>query len=116
MSGDVGGDRLRPRWRLPQTRGSRFLVYRGLSPARDVSPPRRNSPATAGTPRWRDGIFGYHDFHSTAHELLAIVAGPAQLTLGGQHGRSLPGDRAAVLVLQGTIVQRPSLRGGPGDA
>jgi len=49
--------------------------------------------------RWRDGVYPYHHFHSTAHEALAVCAGEARLQLGGERGVSLavtPGD---VLVL-----------------
>jgi uncharacterized protein YjlB len=48
---------------------------------------------------WVNGIFSFHHFHSTAHEVLGIVAGSAAVILGGPRGRRFdvrPGD---VLVL-----------------
>lgn len=48
---------------------------------------------------WVDGIYPFHHFHSTAHEVLGIVAGSASVVLGGPSGRRFavgPGD---VLVL-----------------
>ena len=32
---------------------------------------------------WRDGIYTYHHYHSTAHEALGCYAGRAQVRLGG---------------------------------
>jgi uncharacterized protein YjlB len=48
---------------------------------------------------WRDGIFGFHHFHSTTHEVLGIVRGQADVILGGPEGRRIelaPGDVAVL--------------------
>lgn len=84
---------------------------------------------------WRNGIYGFHHYHSAAHEVLGIAAGRAKVRFGGEHGTSLElhaGD--AVLIPAGVghcnlgasadllvvgaypLGQRADLRrGGPGD-
>jgi uncharacterized protein YjlB len=48
---------------------------------------------------WVDGIFSFHHFHSTTHEVLGIVAGSASVILGGPSGRRFEVGRGDVLVL-----------------
>ena len=48
---------------------------------------------------WRDGIFSFHHFHSTAHEVLGIVSGQAAVVLGGPSGRRFDVRAGDVLVL-----------------
>jgi uncharacterized protein YjlB len=51
------------------------------------------------TGAWRNGIYAHHHYHSTAHEVLGIVAGSAHVRLGGEQGRTLvlaAGDVAVI--------------------
>jgi uncharacterized protein YjlB len=56
--------------------------------------------ATHGwTNSWRDGIYDYHHFHSTAHEVLGFARGRVHVQLGGPHGpvhAMGPGDVIAI--------------------
>jgi uncharacterized protein YjlB len=62
---------------------------------------------------WVDGVFDFHHFHSTSHEVLGVVAGEATLELGGPEGSSFDVAAGDVLVLPaGTGHRRATARRG----
>ena len=66
-----------PNSRLP------VLVYHDIDAARGASSCEELFASNGWLGSWRDGIFSYHHFHSTAHEVLGIVSGSATVILGG---------------------------------
>ncbi|MFZ0043648.1 MAG: cupin domain-containing protein [Solirubrobacteraceae bacterium] len=75
------------------------LVYPGVEGAGDAASAEALFAGNGWLGAWRDGIFDFHHFHSTAHEVLAITAGSATVALGGPDGETVEVSRGDVLVL-----------------
>jgi uncharacterized protein YjlB len=100
--------------RIPNNPRFPVLIYHGVDAAgagADAARQMFDQHAWGGS--WVDGVFGFHHFHSTSHEALAVVAGRATLELGGPQGEPFDVSAGDVLVLPaGTGHRRASSHAG----
>jgi len=55
---------------------------------------------------WRNGIYGFHHYHSTAHEVLGVYGGSARVRLGGESGISLEVTRGDVVIIPAGVTHK----------
>lgn len=82
-----------PNSRLP------VLVYRGIEATRSTGDIAVLFARNGWLGSWVNGIYPFQHFHSTAHEVLGIVAGTASVQLGGPDGPLFEVAAGDVLVL-----------------
>src|SRR5690242_15648657 len=75
------------------------LVYGDVEEAREAPACESMFARNGWLGSWRNGIYSFHHFHSTAHEVLGIVRGSAEVMLGGPAGTRFLIGQGDVLVL-----------------
>lgn len=91
-----------PNSRLP------LVLYRGALPAGgDRAASCERMFARHGWPdAWRNGIYGHHHYHSTAHEVLGIARGSARVRLGGENGQTVELAAGDVVVIPAGVAHK----------
>lgn len=51
------------------------------------------------TDSWRNGIYSFHHYHSTTHEVLGVYSGKALVHLGGEEGEKVQIEAGDVIVI-----------------
>lgn len=68
----------------------------GRQPDEDIHALYRSNDWRGG---WAWSVYGFHHYHSTAHEALTVAAGEARLMLGGPEGREVAVAAGDLVVL-----------------
>lgn len=84
---------------MPNNPALPVLIYRGVVPPGDPDRIEATLREHGWRPDWRDGVYDYHHYHSTAHEALACIGGWAELMLGGEGGTPVTIIAGDLLVL-----------------
>ena len=58
------------------------------------------------TNAWKDGVFDYHHYHSTSHEVLAVSKGDAILQFGGENGEPISVEEGDVVVIPAGVAHK----------
>jgi uncharacterized protein YjlB len=82
-----------------------LLVYRAALPP-DPAAMERAFAANDWSNGWRNGIFTYHHFHSTSHEVLGIAAGEVRVAFGGPSGQEVKVRAGDVVVIPAGVAHR----------
>lgn len=94
---------------IPNNERCPVLAYPGVVPIAGTDPAaafERLFAANRWGGSWRNGVFAFHHFHSTAHEVLGIYAGAATIALGGEGAVVLDVAAGDVLVVPAGVAHK----------
>ena len=87
--------------RIPNNPSLPLLVYPAAlgEPERSPSRCKEKLAGNGWVGAWVNGVFPYHHYHSTSHEVLCVVGGSARIAFGGPEGAVVGVEAGDVVVI-----------------
>ena len=79
-----------------------LLLYRNAFTGRNHDGAKwleKKFAANNWTNSWRNGVYSFHHYHSTSHEVLGIYSGKALLHLGGELGEKVEVHAGDIIII-----------------
>lgn len=89
--------------KLPVLLYSAALPFTGKDSPRDIEYLFKSN-GWEGT--WTDGVYDYHHYHSTAHEVIGVSTGTARIQLGGPFGMVFKVCKGDVLFIPAGVAHK----------
>jgi len=101
--------------RIPNNPNLPLLLYPRALEESDLSPSyvKKLLAENGWGGAWVNGVFPYHHYHSTSHEVLVVVGGSASITFGGPGGETVEVSSGDVVVIPAGVGHRNE--GSSGD-
>jgi len=109
QSDQVIYQRLKGDGSFPNNEGLPLLVYQGALALPQSNPAAMVEDlfkANGWNGSWRNGIYEFHHYHSTAHEVLGVYGGFAKVQLGGENGITLTVRRGDVVIIPAGVAHK----------
>lgn len=85
--------------KIPNNPNLPLLFFPKALDGRDATECKNLLAGNGWSGAWVNGVFPYHHYHSTAHEVLCVTSGAARITFGGESGETVDVEAGDVVVV-----------------